>query len=507
MRPGRRGHRNNAGAYALLRKLLTLGATVFLAGLGTALAQAALPPGSAAVSFTLGVANEPVADAWNPLRLELRDSPPATLHLDIDQGSLASAELPLKMTYQVRGGAGTSFFEEVVFLPRFASLTWRLTTPERVLASGSLAGRDADERPLDLLLTNNPGAYIRPYEAAFADTPRLVDVVATDLPLEPAAYDGVRSLIIDGSSAAPRLEAVASAATAGVLVGLLGPFNIAHSELTLLAADGGTRIGAGAVLYGEDEAQELLVDLSRLPLANRATLIAALLEEPLVELPPPLPQSWLALALGAYVVATLLLLRVGGAPGLAASLALAALVSLAGWQLLRPAAPQLIGNVHLGIASDDLALLSSATEVRTLPHTTLNLPGRARPLRQQPYTVDTSGVTLELQPWRSVILEVAPTIQQAALTLRAGEPYNSGSVRLQDVQEAGDGRRYDLSPSSGHLEPTERASLRLMEQLHALLPPGSWLAQSGCEEAVEIECTVWVAFPTELSGTARGGEL
>lgn len=162
--------------------------------------------------FSLGVAGQPVADAWNPLRLELRDAPPATLTLQIDQGTLRSGELPLTVSHAVRGGAGISVFETTVYLPRFARLAWRLATPDRVLASGSVEGREADARPLDLLLSNLPGSYRAAYATAYGPGARLADVVASDLPSEPAATYDRHAAHLAGERSARRRRAGRGAA-------------------------------------------------------------------------------------------------------------------------------------------------------------------------------------------------------------------------------------------------------------------------------------------------------
>src|SRR5690606_36919383 len=116
----------------------------------------------------------------------------------------------------------------------FRTLTWSLTTADRVLGSGSLGAREQDQRPLDLLLSADPGRY----RAEFGETARLVDVAAADLPQRVSAFDGVRSLVIDGSVAAPRLEAVAAAASGGAVVVLHGTLPSSHQDLLLLVGDG-----------------------------------------------------------------------------------------------------------------------------------------------------------------------------------------------------------------------------------------------------------------------------
>ncbi len=462
-----------------------------------ALLWALLAPGAALAQgqvarFTLGVAGQPVAEAWNQLRLELRDAPPATLTLQIDQGTLRSGEVPLTITHAVRGGAGISIFERTIFLPRFARLTWRLATTDRVLASGSLPGREVDTRPLDLLLSGAPGAYRSAYEGAVGPGARLVDVAATDLPTEPAAYDGVRSLLIDGTAAAPRLEAVAAAAAGGAVVVLRGPLPSSHSDLLLLLGGAeATRLGAGAVLHVEADAQAAVEAMAALQMPGREALLAALLAEPLVRPDAPVRQLQVALVLAAYALATLLLLRWAGTPGLVAALALAGTLSLVGWRLLRPAAPQLEGQLTLALAGDGLALESGASELLTMPRATLNLSGHRRPLRPTPYLVDDGGTHVQLERWRAVMFEAAPTLSESPLVFTGASVGNVGRQPVFDLTVVGTGPVGDLPPGAATPTPTESGAWPRYEALIPLLPDGAVVGRSACDAT----CTVWVLFP------------
>lgn len=453
------------------------------------------------VDLALGVAGQPVAEAWNPLRVELRDAPPATLTLHVDQGTLRTGEVPLTVTLDVRGGAGLTIFEELIYLPHFASLSWRLATPERVIASGSVAGREADERPLDLLLTSTPGVYRVPFQEAFGPGARLVDVVATLLPQDVAAYDGVRSLTIDGSAAAPRLEAVAAAAAAGVVVVLAGPLPPSHSELLLLlhGADA-ARLGSGALVSSDGGVTTAVEALSQAlaQAPNQAALRAALLEQPLVEPPPQLKETILVLMAAAYAVLTLLLLRFG-TPGLSASLVLAGLVALIGWQLLRPPVPQLQAGAVLAVAGGDLALLRPATEVLTLPRTTLTLPTRNRPVRPQAYWVDKDGSHFGLERWRALLLEQPAALAPAQLVVVDGAPRNLGPGTLYDLYLVGEGARGSLLAGSSTLQPGEEGAAGWVETLAPLLPSGTWLARGECGAS----CTTWVVYPPMAFAAAR----
>lgn len=487
--------------------LLTLGAAQLQGGLVASAQDAATPAvGSVAsqnVRFSLGVSNQQVAEAWNPVRLLLRDVPPATLTVHVDQGTLRSGQVPLTATYEVRGGAGVSLFDELLYLPSFSTLSWRLATAERVIASGAVSGRDADARPLDLVLTSNPGSFRAPYFAAFGADARLVDVTASALPLEPAAYDGVRSLIIDGSAAAPSLEAVAAAASGGVIVTLAGPLPASHDELLLLLGGGtGQRIGAGALLYvdgGRDGAVEA-VRQAQVP--NRQALTAALLDMPLVAPPLPMKESTLVLAAALFAAAVLVLLRWAGAPGLTAALALAGLASLVAWQMLRPESPRLEATASIALAGGDLALSAPALEVLTRPRATLNVPQRARPMRAQAYWVDGTGTNVPLERWRSVLLELEPRLLDAHLGIEASGPVNRGAGTLYQVYVVGHGLLGQLAPFSNVVVPGEAGAEPWLAPLAALLPDGAVLARSECLD----ECSYWAALPPLTLVAARTPE-
>src|SRR5690554_6864724 len=502
--------------YRPLRALLGLSLALTFSGLSAAVGWPAAPPGLAFaqgaipaaeepdrvrtpalevasnVQFSLGVGGQPVADAWNPLRLQLRDAPPATLTIQVDQGTLRSGEVPLTISLDVRGGAGVSIFEELVYLPTFATLSWRLATAQRVLASGSIAGREADGRPLDLLLTSNPGAYRLAYLDSYGSNARLVDIAAAHLPQEVAAYDGVRSLIIDGTAAAPRLEAVAAAVAGGVVVVLAGPLPSSHAELGLLLGEAEVvRLGAGALLQvaeGRERAVELA---SQVTVPSRGALQAALLQEPLIDPPPTLAETTLVLILAAYALGALLLLRFGGSPGLVAAAALTELVSLMAWQLLRPAAPQLEGGAVLALAGGELATMFPVREVLTMPRATLTFEEHARPLRPQAHRVDSASTHLTLERWRSVLLETAPRLGQAQLSVTNGVPSNHGPTPLRDLYLVGEGPQGDLAAGSSTPQVNETGSAEWAGDMAPLLPEGTWLARDDCAAV----CTIWVVYP------------
>lgn len=452
------------------------------------------------VRFSLGVAGVVVAEAWNPLRLELRDLPNSTLTLRIDQGTLRAGEVPLTITRSVRGGAGIAVFETDLYIPTFSSLSWRLATPERVVASGSVAGRDSDARPLDLLLSNDPATYRGAHREVFGANGRLAELPSADLPERATAYDGVRSLVIDGTAAAPRLEAVAAAAAGGVIVAFRGDLPSSHNDLELLLEDPGfpTRLGAGVLFKGAPEAASLFQQVATQSVPNRPTLLAAALKQPLVEPPPPLPQTFVLLASGVFSLLLLILLRWAGSPGVVTALALAVLASLLTWQLLRPSEPQLSGQLSLMLAGGALALELPALEAITFPQAQLTYPGGAHPLRLQPYEITDEGAQISLARWRAVLLLFTPQLNASQLRWEGDAVRNVGHEPLYDLYRVGTGPLGELAagaitsrPPSEELAPWPGYA-GLIEQL----PSGAVLARSDCLEA----CALWVLYPEASSG-------
>lgn len=464
------------------------------------------------VRFSLGVAGVAVAEAWNPLRLELRDLPNSSLTLLIDQGTLRSGAIPLTITRAVRGGAGITVFETDLYLPTFSSLSWRLATPERVIASGSVAGREADARPLDLLVSNYPGDYRAAYREVFGASGRQVEVPSADLPERATAYDGVRSLVIDGSGAAPRLEAVAAAAAGGVIVAVRGELPASHSDLQLLLEPAGapTRLGAGILFRGAPDATALFQQVAIQAVPNRPTLLAATLERPLVEPPTPVPQAVILLASGALSLLLLVLLRWAGAPGVVTALALVALVSLLGWQLLRPSEPQLSGQLSLLLAGGELALELPALEALTLPQAYLTFPATAHPVRLQRYEIDDDGAHIRLERWRTVLLLLAPRLSASKLVWDGAVVRNVSAETLYDLYRVGDGPLGTLlaGASTGALSSADAAPRGSVQQdgtrhwpgyggLLEQLPSGAVLARSHCPD----DCQVWVLYPEPAGGS------
>ncbi len=465
---------------------------VWLLSFAAALLAAAPLAGAQELStptlLEVGIASQVVANAWNPLRFVTRDTPPATLTVVVDQGSLRQGPVPFVLQQEIAGGAGVSAFETLVYLNAFSSISWTLRTADATIASGSMAGRDADSRPLDLVVSREPGRL----RGAYPPDSRLVDVPAASLPLDSAAYSGVRSLVIDGTSAAPRLEAVAAAATGGALVILHGALPASHAELALLlGSDQSLRqLGAGAVARTGTEA------ISSLAAALRGTerlalddLVEALTAAPLVTRPASAPQPLVLAVAGAFALVCVLLVRSFGGPGLLGALALAAILSLAAWRVLRPPEPVISAAGRIGASGGELALVVEAQEHLTLPPSTVDVAGGARPLSVTPYRIDAGGAHFDLSRWRSLVLALPPSVEDAPLRFADGVLSNAGRLPLFNVHVVGLGAQPRLEPgASAAARPQEStaAATSAYGRLEAHLPAGSALATS----CVDV-CTVW----------------
>ncbi len=186
----------------LKRHLAAVIATACLTFMATAAAQPT-------VQMELGLGGNVVVGAWNPLRVVARDVPLGSrLEVTFDLRSLRDGPVPFVLSLPVAGGPGLSVVERTVFVAPFSSVSNALGPGGAVVASGGIAGRDQDDTPLDVVLSRRGGTFA----AAFPESSRVVDITASQLPLDVAAYDGVRSVIVDGTTVPPRLAALAAAA-------------------------------------------------------------------------------------------------------------------------------------------------------------------------------------------------------------------------------------------------------------------------------------------------------
>jgi hypothetical protein len=422
----------------------------------------------------VGVGGEIVAGAWNPLRVTLRDQPPAQLFVDIDQGSLREGERWLRYRAELAGGGGISVFEDELFIPVWRSFQWSVRAGEQILASGSFDRHLVDERPLELILSTQPGAF----HAYFDAQARLVDVTPHDLPERAAAFDGVRTLLIDGSTAPPRSEAVLAASAAGVRTVLLEPLPSSFAELQALASPATQRLGAGWLLKRSEAG---LADALALPRLNSYDITLALDLPTLTSLPPPLPTITLAIGVGGYLLATLLLVGYGGLPGLLTSLALMPLASLGAWQVLRPSEASQQRSHTLTLSGGELALRLELIGLAQLPAATRTVSGHARPTAAPNYLQTPLALELPMERWSMTRLVARPRLGTPTLQWEGELLVNRGRTAIEEVYVLGLGPQGRLSAGEERLVVRqEDAPLPLLyQQLAARLPQGSAIGRSG----------------------------
>ncbi len=465
------------------RRLLGLGLVTSL--LGAALGAQGVPAGRAAqVTLELGFGGEIVAGRWNPLRLTVRDTPPAELVVSFDQSSFTEPETLGLYRLQIPGSGGVAVFEDDVFVPEWRQLVWRLVSDDTVLASGSLGRALRDARPLTLLLSARPARWQN-----VLDDARVVVLPAGLLPERLAAFDGVSTLLIDGSAPAPHLAAVAAATSAGVQTLLVEALPRSHEELRALSAEQPLRLGAGWLARLSDP-EASLPTLDRVDFSSVTT---ALLNSDMHPPPPAPAQLPLALVAGGYAVLVLLLLRFAGTPGLVTGLAVAALSGVSAWLYLRPATEQTVLSRSVVTSGGALARRDEVRSVFSLPRTTAQVAGAARPTGALPYT-QTRSARAEFRPsapgeqfevalarWGAADLALRPQLVEAALRWQEGTLHNSSGVLLGDLFVVGLGAQPDLAAGASWT-PRAAEERSLPSVYHALadaLPTGTALARSG----------------------------
>ncbi len=432
------------------------------------------------VELELGFGGEIVAGSWNPLRLTVRDAPGAELLITVDQGSLRGGEILAEYRFSL-GSGGLVRLEQDFFVPAWRNLSWRLVTPERVLASGSLDRRRLDSRPLTLLVSDDPARWREVLEA----NGRAAEAPPSLLPERLSAYDGVAYLVIDGSTAMPSLAAVAAATSAGATTLLVEPLPESYRPLLRLAPRLEQRLGAGRLVRVDEGA--LGGALSGLDRGVRE-MGDALLEGALLEPPPSRPGPPVLALAGVYALAVLLLLRFAGAPGLLTSLVLALLFSFVAWTLLRPAAPQETRARTLVMAGGELAREDEVRSLFSYPQVGLELPISARPSEALPYRQHDEQLTIELSRWERLGLELKPRLVPAPLVWEGGRLVNRGDERLEDLLVLGLGAQPALLPGEA-LTPRPGEEGPPPEPYRALvphLPAGSALARQASRVVVAL---------------------
>jgi hypothetical protein len=427
------------------------------------------------VEFELGIGGALVEGAWNPLRLTVRDLPAGELELRLDQGSLRSGPIIQRYLLNVPASSGVAVFDDEVFLPPWRSFTWTLRSAGRAVASGGFDARSSDSRPLTLVLSAEPSRWL----TAFPPDTRFLEVGAGGLPSRAASYSGAAGLLIDGTSHAPTVESVVTAAAAGVTVVVVTPLAPTHAHLAPLLSPVGRRVGAGWLVSATAADAAGLVT-SRPGFPTREVAQVLLEREPPAQA-PALSRFTLVSAAGIYTLLVVALLRFGGGAGVVTAAVAALLSGAAAWTVLRPEQPLVRDATSLVVNAGGLGIAVGALSVLSLPGGEVAVE---RPMRVNvplPHTVTTAGTTLMLNRWQREELVGRPVLTDGGLEWRGDRLHNSGRILLEDVIVIGLGPQSTI-PGGSSIEAimSEETVVPLAYQgLLELLPAGSALARGG----------------------------
>ncbi len=475
------------------------------------------------ITLELGFSGEMVADAWNPLRLTTRGVAGAELMIEIDRGGLREGSRVVRYRAPLPAGGGMAVFEDDLYLPpRWRSFAWVVRSGEVTLASGTFDPRvTVNPRPLQLVSAGEVGRWRALFDdlsddesvgdESNGDGARVIELVGS-LPERAAAYDGVETLLVDGTAAPPRPQALAAAAAGGVKVLLVGPLPQSFESLSTLAPLPAQRLGSGWLARGdfvEGEGAEVLgAVLASLDPVDTPTLTAALLTPDLLEPPQSAPSQPLLFGLAGYLLVTFLLVRFGGTPGLLTALAVVPLVSLAAWSYARPPSAAPVRSRTLSIGANGLAYtaevrtlfrfaggtVTGPPDARLLDAGALSVPeGAAETLRDALQSAPApsammvertlEGLHVELPRWSSATFLLAPRLEPARLSLQNGALVNAGADALVDVYVVGGGVQEALAPDTARpIREGEENTLELPLVYRGLLPrlpEGTAVAREG----------------------------
>ena len=366
------------------------------------------------VELRLGIADSPVADAWNPLSVVVRDAPGATLRLTVDAGGLDLGEVPQRLEALVAPAGGIQRLDLDLPLPSWRRITWRVEQDGRVLASGGLGARDRDSRRLDLLLSAVPARWID----RLGPDARPVVVAASDLPRRAAGWDGVGRLIVDGSTAPPAPEVLVTAAASGVAVFLPTSGPSGYDEITRLVRGGALAVGAGRLVpLPGDRSVASLSSTGDLRAAARAALAQAV----------PVPAwrhlaAWTVIGLAAgFVLVVFLLLRLGGLAG-GASAALLVAAGLIASPFAAPPEPRPTREDALIVLAGGVGLRYEHRVLASLPAGETPLDGVLAPAATRPLRWSEGRTIVDLAAGERAAFDVAPRIVSVPDDVRSARP-------------------------------------------------------------------------------------
>jgi len=446
-----------------------------LLGLVLMTTAASAQSSSRAATVELGFEGAVVAEAWNPLRVTLRDVGRVSLEIAIDRGTLRDGERWAVYRIELPGGSGLSLFEDTLFVPVWRSLHWTVRSDGLLVASGSVPRTQADRRRVDVIV-GEPGPAAR----AALGTARSVDVTAERLPLRSAAYDGVQRVVVATPSVRP--EALVAAAAAGATVVLLPAARHAEDVAALLPAGVLVqRLGSGVIAAG-GAADSLTAGGAAAPHVDHAALVSAFAASERLQPPRPRPVMPVALAAAGYALLVLVVIRFGGLPGLLAAAVLVAAASTAAWVPLRPTTSSIDATRDLVIGGAGIGQRWRLHERLTLPEQTMTFPVGGWPLSDADARLSADRVEVDLGRWRSAtVLERPRTVDLPLWQGVDGRWRYDGAATLELLVLPGAEPRRDVAPgelerehgvAAGPLPPVAQALL-------ALVPEGAALAFDG----------------------------
>ncbi len=444
---------------------------------------------SSPVRLELGFDGHLVAERWNPLRLITRDQPASKLSLSIDYGSLREGERLITYSAEISAGSGLYVFQDDIYIPNWRSITWNLSTAERVLASGSLDRRGASSERLTLLVSSQPSRWLDTL-----DGERIVTFPANLLPQRLAAYDGVKRLIIDGSTAMPSPQSLLAASAAGAITQLVEPLPASYAPLLELSSSEPQRLGAGWLLRtsSSDKPDLATLDLSK--------AIASISSSDMVAIQPHVPQVPFLAGVSLYGLVIILLLRFAGHAGIVTALVLSIPVSFATLSSFQIDAAETHRERSLSISAGGLAHNTAAQGIVSLRGGTLELSMAVYPNQISGYHQhvrrDTSIFSMTAPRWSQILLIAKPSLSLATFGWQHEQLHNSGRTTLNNVYIKGYGPQQALAAGMS-MQPQTREDGQLSDVYHNLLehlPIGTAIASSNNQ--------IFLALPDSITWNA-----
>ena len=375
-----------------------------------------------------------VANRWNPIKLTTRDQAAATLSISIDRGNLRIGSLPISYSFDIPQSYGIATFEEDIFIPKWQSFSWKLQSSEAVLASGSIDRRFANPQSLSLLISANPTKWLSGLAGRVAAVPSNV------LTKRLASYDGISTIIIDGTAAAPRPDRLVAATSAGVTTVLMSPLPASHQSLTAIVPTGMQKIGAGLITrHAENE---------KLTIFHRdfKKVLAAYIENSKISVPSTRQQGPIFIALIVFALLIVILMWMGNKAAVMTSFSISILAIILVFNYLIPREKELQQQQSLYINSGELAKEIPVSSIFSLAGGESSINNNAYVLEPKQFNYQNGSTFVTLKRWSRVTMIHKPRLAKALLLYDGAYLENRSKQVLRDVYIKGIGFVEDLKP-------------------------------------------------------------